>query len=408
MEIRLAYDHKGLTLDVPDSMITDRFGLSTVDRPVTYTEFTAGLAASGGERFLSCELPLFVVNDGFRNTPTRRLLEWLDMFDNSILDRARFLIATGAHGGPTPEHLSTIFGSYLDRVCHRVNWHDARALGDMDKIGVDHFGGEVFLNRQALSAEKLFVIGSVEPHYFAGFTGGRKSLFPGLTDLATIERNHNLANSLEAAPLKLKGNPVSEHFDELLGLCDLDRIFTAQVVMDAGGRIERICLGRLDQAFAEATQAAVSLYSHEIARKYDIIVAEIRPPLDKNLYQAQKALENTQTAVVDGGTVILVTPCNEGVGSNHFFDLANSWDRETNRPADGIPRFGSHKLSRVNAMTKRINVRIVSSLPEDHARQVFYEPLDDINEYLAKYEKETHGLRLAVVHDAGHTVLHTT
>ncbi len=408
MEIRLAFDHKGLTLDVPDSMITDRFGLSTVDRPVTYTEFATELAASGGEQFLSGELPLFVVNDGFRNTPTRHLLEWLDTFDDTILDRAHFLIATGAHSAPTPEHLSTIFGPYLDRVHDRVGWHDARVLGDMDKIGIDHFGGEVFLNRQALEVEKLFVVGSVEPHYFAGFTGGRKSLFPGLTDLATIERNHNLANSLEAAPLKLKGNPVSEHFDELLGLCDLNRILTAQVVMDAGGRIERICFGRLDKAFADATEAAVRLYSHEVEQKYDIVVAEIRPPLDKNLYQAQKALENTQTAVVDGGSVILVTPCNEGVGSKYFFDLANSWDRETNLPEDGIARFGSHKLSRVNAMTRRINVRIISSLPEDHARRVFYEPLDDINEYLAQHEKETHGLRLAVVHDAGHTVLHTT
>ncbi|MBD3257756.1 DUF2088 domain-containing protein [candidate division GN15 bacterium] len=403
MEIRLAYGKEGLTLDVPDHIEIDRFGLTAVDQPVTFDHFSKLVRQAGIDRLFDAEAPLVIVNDGYRNTPTARMQEWLDAIDNTFLDRASFLIATGTHAAPTDEHLEAIFGRLLQRVRPRVTYHDCRDLESMRPVGTDSFGQDAYLNARYLDADPVLVINSVEPHYFAGFTGGRKSLFPGLTDLATVERNHNLANSLEAQPLRLDGNPVAEHLDSLLSVVPIDKILSIQVVMDAGGRLDSIHCGGLRESFAAAVEAARELYAHSFDKPYDLVIAEMRQPLDNNLYQAQKALENTQRAVKDGGTALVVSECFEGMGSPHFFALAEQWDREKNEAKDGKQRFGSHKLSRVNLMTRRINVRLYSEVDHDAARQVFYEPAENVQRLF----DETLAIsgRVAVVHDAGHTVL---
>ena len=96
--------------------------------------------------------------------------------------------------------------------------------------------------------------------------------------------------------------------------------------------------------------------------------------------------------------------CEDGIGSKAFFELSKIWDREKNQPVDGQVRFGSHKLSRVNAMTRRINVRLYSELPADIARQVFYEPVGNLQALIGELLTKENN-RLAVVHDAGHSVL---
>ena len=407
MDIRLAYGKDGLSIDVPDWVQVDRFGLSTVEKPAGYPEFSAAVVASGLADLLACESLLVVVNDGHRPTPTPTVLGWLDRHDSSFLSRARFLIACGTHAAPTPEHLLKVFGPFLDRVRDRIAWHDCRDLSSMVEVGRDRFGQPVYLKREAAAAERILVITSVEPHYFAGFTGGRKSFFPGLSDLATIERNHNMANSLECMPLRLIGNPMSEHLHELLGLIDLSKVGSIQIVADVDHRPAGVFCGDLVGAFEAAARAARELYAYPVTEPYDLVLAEVRPPLDRSLYQIQKGLENTQMGVRDGGTDVVVGYCEDGVGSKPFFELAAIWDREKNAPSDGVTRFGSHKLSRVNAMTRRIKVRIFSTLPPDAPRRVFYEPVSDLQALMGECLSADRN-RLAIVHDAGHAVLELT
>lgn len=263
----------------------------------------------------------------------------------------------------------------------------------------------MWLNRKVLEAPAVIVIGSVEPHYFAGFTGGRKSLFPGLTDFETIERNHNLAVSLACRPLRLEGNPVAEHLDNLLDLIDSDRILSIQVVLDSAGGVAGLFVGDIRQSFREAAHLASRLYAHTVAEAYDLVLCEMHPPLDRNLYQVQKALENCRGAVVEGGAVLLFSACREGIGSEAFFDLADAWDRENNRPADGIPRFGAHKLARVNALQRRIRVGLYSQLQAADVRRVFYSPVENPSSFIAGVCEKKDNYRVAVVRDAGHTVL---
>ncbi|MBU8933368.1 MAG: DUF2088 domain-containing protein [candidate division Zixibacteria bacterium] len=348
---------------------------------------------------------LTVVNDGHRTTPTPIMLDWLSRIDQTYLDRTDFLIATGTHEPPSEEHCRNIFGPLYDDLRSRIHVHRAREMETMTDLGTDPMGERVLINKMVMDYPAILVLGSVEPHYFAGYTGGRKGFFPGLTDLATTERNHNLAASLDAAPLRLEGNPVAEHMKALTKLLPLEKVKTVQVVLDARHQVAGCFSGSLWDAFQQATTKAREIFAHRVSRQYDVVLAEILPPLDVNLYQAQKALENCQTVVKDGGSIILFSACEAGIGSAFFYDLAQKWDHERNVAADGKQYFGSHKLSRVNLMSRRIGVYLHSELKAEEVRRVFYEPLDNPQEFLYSTLEKCEKSNIAVVFDAAHTVL---
>jgi len=190
-----------------------------------------------------------------------------------------------------------------------------------------------------------------------------------------------------------------------MGLIDQDKLFGIQIVTDARHQVAGVYCGPLEKGFREAVGLAKDIFAHSVAHQYDVVLCELLPPLDKNLYQVQKALENCQAAVADGGSAVVVAACEEGIGSDYFFDLAARWDRDLNIPRDGKPAFGSHKLSRVNSIGRRIGVRLYSRLSDELPRRVFYEPLHDIERFLKEKAKEGTLLKVAIVHDAGHTVL---
>jgi nickel-dependent lactate racemase len=400
--IKLWYDGGELIVSIPGGVTVDEFQAKIAARTVSPEQFAGELTRAGFREFLTSP-PLVIVNDGYRHTPTARILSWLNDIAPLVVSRSRFLVATGAHSAPSEKHLRVIFGDLYENVKSRVYWHDALNADSMIPVGTDSFGEPVLINRLFAEAGRVIIIGSVEPHYFAGFTGGRKSIFPGICDLKTIERNHNLADSLDAQPMKLDRNPVQEHLDGLLNLVDTDKLFSIQIVLDSHDTISGICCGRIRDSFHEAVLMAEEIYSCRNDGQYDMTLAELLPPLDDNLYQAQKALENCQTSVRDGGVCVVAAACRGGIGTDSFFKLADVWDRSANQAKDGIRRFGSHKLSRVNAMARRIDVRLYSALPADQVRHVYWEPVADLNAFVRDQLGSVS--RLAIVRNAGHTVM---
>lgn len=405
MEVTFLYGGGTLRLNLPDGSIIDQYAPAEDDSTCGIELFQARFQGAGGMDFLSSDNPLIIVNDGYRNTPTSIILSWLDSISPYFLDRTTLLIATGSHSCPTEAHMDKIFGTLGERLAGRISYHDATDSSTMMPVGYDRFGREVHLNREVARHDTVLIIGSVEPHYFAGFTGGRKALFPGLTDLATIERNHNMASNLAAAPLRLQGNPVAEHCDQLLDLIDISKFLSIQIIVNRVGGVAELFVGDLRGSFKAATAAATDRFAHVTDKLYDLIVAEIRSPLDKNLYQVQKGLENCQGVIRDGGMIILFSACEEGVGSPFFFQLAENWDRERNCSADGVERFGSHKLVRVNLIGRRIHVALRSELPNETVRRVFYEAVEAPQDLIDKFLTRLVRPQVAVVYDAGHTLL---
>ena len=289
---------------------------------------------------------VFIVNDGTRPTPTAAVLRALSRTVD--LKSVRFLIATGAHREPTEDEYRMIFGELYNVLRGRIHSHDSRN-DRMVLLGHSKNGTEMAVNEMAVNADRLVIITSVEPHYFAGYTGGRKSFLPGVASYKTIEQNHRLAMRSDAQAIALAGNPVHEDMMDALRVVKGKRIFSVQTVLDRHQHVYRVAAGDLQGAFEQAVHWANDVFSVAIEKKADVVVTVAQYPMDVDLYQSQKALDNGKWALRQGGTIILVSKCRTGVGDKVFCEqlsLSNDPFQVLKNLANGY-RLGYHKAAKV-------------------------------------------------------------
>jgi len=320
------------------------------------------------------EETLVIVNDATRPTPTARVLPAL--LESSNDADLYFAVATGAHGPPTAKEMLTILGDLHERFAPRTFVHDCHNLTEMVNLGRTSRGTTISLNRLLLDADRIVVLGSVEPHYFAGYTGGRKSLIPGMAAFETIEQNHSLALLPGVMPLALEGNPVHEDIVEGVAMLKDRPIFAINLVLDHEEKVYAATAGELGASFMAATQRANDIYVVPIRRRADIVVSIARAPLDRDLYQLQKTLEHGLLAVKDGGVLILVSQCPNGVGEHSYIELI----RELGGPEQVLkrirqrPTFGCHKAGRLAQAALRVRIFAVTDVDPHVIRDIFMEP----------------------------------
>jgi len=348
---------------------------------------------------------LFLVNDGTRPTSTASVLRALGKLLQKV--SPSFLVACGAHPPPTKRELKRIFGEFLAKHEARIKFNLSRAE-DFGEIGNTSLGTSLWLNKEALRARRIFVVSSVEPHYFAGLTGGRKSILPGVASYDSIEQNHRLALKPEARALALKGNPVHEDMVEAAeAYADGREIYTLLMVLDGKRRIASAFAGDLHKAFYRATAEAERLYAVKIREKADIVIAVAKPPLDLNLYQAHKALEHGKLALKDGGIIILVAACLGGLGDKQFYRLLTLHDRPEKvlEAVEKRYRLGYHKAAKIAELALKAEIWTVTSLEGSIMKKAFMKPYRNVqralNEALKVKGKDTGVL---VIPDAGLTI----
>ena len=266
---------------------------------------------------------LVIVNDATRPTPTKKILEFI--FDDLKQINYNFIIATGAHRGPSQEEYLQIFGSYYNEVKDKIIVHDARAEEDMVFLGTSTNGTQMYVNKAGVEADKIIIISSVEPHYFAGYTGGRKSFLPGIAGYKTIEQNHKLALVPEAKALALDGNPVHEDMIDAIKTVKQE-IFSIMTVLDKHHKVYATCCGHINDSFHAAIGLANEVFAAPLEKKADIVVSVVKFPQDIDLYQAQKGIDNAKLALKKDGILILVAKCRCGIGGKAFADLLGSSD----------------------------------------------------------------------------------
>ena len=263
------------------------------------------------------------------------------------------------------------------------------------------------INQKVAEADLIFTINSVEPHFFAGFTGGRKSIIPGLAAFETVQSNHRLAKDENSTSLNIETNPLHTDLMEGLELLGDKQFLTVQCVTDRNGVIIDLFSGGLNDTFLKATSCAARHYTVEIPERYDIVIANCEPPLDVNLYQLQKAQEHGGMMVADGGALITVGACKEGVGSEYFMKLAEKYPTPETVLEKGMTddSFGIHKLIKTARQLKHFQVYYVTTLDEDVVRRVYLKPFSNINMALEKAANEIgRNATLAILDDAGYTV----
>ncbi len=392
MKIDIPYNRERITVEVaPEHFgailkLNDEKGSKEKKSAV---EITKEAIKGSFEAFMS--LPgdvLVIVNDATRPTPTRLVMDAI----GPDLEKAKasFIIATGSHRAPYESEYDFVFGSWYNTFKDLSDVHDFRKDEEMVYYGKTSRGTELYLNKHVKEASKVIVIGSVEPHYFAGYTGGRKGFLPGVAAYSSIEHNHKMALSADARALALKGNPVHEDLMEAMTLVK-SPVYAIMTVLDRNHEIDTVTAGDVTESFDQAVEAANRIFTAPLKEKADIVVTAAPYPMDVDLYQSQKAIDNAKLALKDGGTMILVSACREGIGGESFVRLlssASTPDEVLQKIAAGF-KLGYHKAAKMAEVFKWAHVQAYSTVSDDQLRSIFIEPVHDlqkaIDDAIAKY-----------------------
>ena len=381
-------------VDIKDEACTVKKAL---ENPISSQSFKDFLADSRSV--------LFIVNDRARPTPTAKILE---IIHNQIKNlNISFLIATGSHRVPTNEELQEIFGKYLTEYQDCIHTHDAKK-DEMVSLGKTTRGTEIEINKLVMDADKIVIIGSVEPHYFAGYTGGRKAFLPGTASYKTIEQNHKLALKTDAMAMKLKGNPVHEDMEEAIKAIKHKQIFAIMSVVDMNDRIYAATAGDITDSLLAATAESQEVLSVKIKQKTDIVVAVAPNPMDIDLYQSHKAIENAKHALNPNGILILVSECKSGIGNDTFATLLtqaqdpqNALDKIKNRYV-----LGYHKAAKMAEIALWAKMWAVTSIEPDIIKSMFITPFPSIQHALNQAVSEKKNGKILFMMSASMTVPH--
>ncbi len=307
---------------------------------------------------------LIVVNDHFRSTPSSRIIKVLREIAK-LTEPVTFIVATGTHKPPSRElGLQLTGASDQDQLL----LHNVYAEQDYYAAGKTKRKTDVKVIQIAKDAECVLTINGVEPHYFAGFTGGVKSIIPGIAHKATVEQNHAWAITPKAKVMRTKGNPVFEDLWDALNLIRPEEEIRTIQLVNHDADILYATWGSLRQAFERAKKIATRIYGIQIDARVDRLIPLVCSPLDKNLYQSQKAMENTKNVLRDGGTSAMVVQCDDGIGTAAFFERLQSKDSAQEIVKSlyfDNYKFGDHKAFYWAELATRVELLYVGDLPQD-------------------------------------------
>lgn len=281
------------------------------------------------------------------------------------------VFALGSHRSQTDEERRRLAGERA--------WNEIRCVDcdpdDCVHLGVTSAGTPVDITRVVAEADRRICLGNVEYHYFAGYSGGAKAIMPGCSTRAAIQSNHSMMVRAEAAAGNLKTNPVRRDIEEAAALCGIDYILN--VVLGEHKEILRAAAGDVTLAHRELCAFLDKIYLNELPQAADIVlVSQGGAPKDLNLYQTQKALDNARHAVRQGGIIILIGSCREGLGERVF----EQWMTTSPSPEAMIERIGrdfqlgGHKAAAIAITLQKAKIFLVSELEDDFVRSIFLTP----------------------------------
>jgi nickel-dependent lactate racemase len=322
---------------------------------------------------------LIVVSDATRATGSAQivnlLVRRLIQFGVSLSNIA-IIFATGIHRAVTEEEKRELLSPFIAQRIKTLN-HDAYDESSLVRIGMTDPGATVEVNRALREFSRVIIIGGVGFHYFAGFTGGRKSICPGLSSAAAIESTHMYALDFEAGGRRagvgtglLEGNAVHEACERIAAL--VDPAFGVNTIVDERGRVVAVFCGHWRSSHRAACDYYLHHHSIRIPEKRKLVITSCGgSPYDINLIQAHKALDMASYACDDGGAIVLLAECRDGFGRSDFlkwFDEPDSRALE-NRLRKGYEVNGQTAWGLLTK-AERYRVYLISQLDEQDVRKM--------------------------------------
>ena len=404
-QIELGYGRGSVALEFDEERFRVLAAESPEERPLGDAEIGAAIDAPVDSQPLEeivspGESALIVVSDATRATASDQivhlLVRRLVQLGVAPYD-LKVIFATGIHRRVTREEKRELLTPFVVQRVRALD-HDPYDDAKHAHLGTTERGTPVEINRALLDFSHVILTGAVGFHYFAGFTGGRKSVCPGLASARTVEATHLLALDAERGGRRagvgcglLDGNAVHEECERIAA--EVAPSFLINAVVNQTGRAVRVYAGDWRAAHRAACAGYADSHSVKIPEKRPLVVVSAGgAPHDINLIQAHKALEMASYACADGGRIVLVAECADGFGRPDFlkwFDAGDS--RELERRLLASYEVNGQTAWSLLTKAERFRVQLVSALPEDDVRLMRMSPARTLEEALSRVGADASG-----------------
>jgi len=404
-EIQLGYGRDSLSFAFDETRYQVLAENSPGERPLTDVEIGEALSEPIAsppldDLFSPGDSVLIVVSDATRATASAQITNLLvrRLIQNGVSPASLAVVfATGIHRAVTPAEKIELLTPFIAQRVKTID-HAAYDPSEMVLLGTTERGTPVEVNRALKDFSQVVLTGAIGFHYLAGFTGGRKSICPGLASARTIEATHMLALDFETGGRRkgvrtglLDGNAVHEECERVAAI--IAPRFGIYSVVDDRGRAVRLYAGDWRAAHREGCKEYLANNSATIAATRDVVIVSCGGfPYDINLIQAHKALDMAAQACRDGGTIVLLAECPDGLGRPDFlkwFEGGNSRALET-RLRDAYEVNGQTALS-LFTKAERFRIFLVSELPEEDVRRMRMSPARSLTDALDQIDREMEG-----------------
>lgn len=411
MNIELGFGNGIQMLEVPDANVSEILVPNEIDSSLSAEEAVRGALENpiGSPRLRDIVKPgekiAIVTSDITRPLPTYAVMPFLfkEFEAAGVSDKDITLVfALGSHRKHTDEEKIKLAG---EETFKRIACIDGD-VKDCVHLGTTVRGTPVDIVRTVAEADKRICLGNIEYHYFAGYSGGAKAIMPGVSTRDAIQSNHRMMIEKDACAGNLDTNPLRQDIEEAARICGVD--FILNVVLDEHKKIIYAVAGDLLKAHREGCRFLDTLYGKRIKQKADIVVvSQGGAPKDLNLYQTQKALDNAKHAVKDGGIIILVGSCKEGLGEKVF----EEWMTSAEKPQDLVLRIkqefklGGHKAAAIALVLEYADIYLVSDMEDDFVKKLFFTPFKTVQAaFDAAFEKKGADASVLVMPYGGSTL----
>lgn len=398
MRTELLYGKDGLTIDLPDNA----FIIEPKNLPKLYNEKEALLEAvrnpigtkSLKEQVKATDKVAIVISDITRPTPNHILVPFLiEELDHVPLENFVIINGTGTHRDQTREEFIGMLGEWIVDNIRIINnqCHDKNTLIN---LGRSKFGCDVYLNKEYVEADFRIVTGFIEPHFFAGFSGGPKGIMPGIAGIETILTFHNAR--MIGDPLSTWGNmvnnPVQDMTREINSLCKPD--FMLNVTLNREKEITSVFAGELYEAHDRGCRFAKEHAMFQCEERFDVVITSNSGyPLDQNLYQAVKGMSAAHKIVKEGGSIIIASECSDGL-PNHgnyakIFDMAKTPQELLdliNNPE--FKMFDQWQVQKQAVIQVWADVYVYSQLTDEQIKATMLNPTTDIEATIEQLKRK--------------------
>ncbi len=388
MKVEIPYGKKRLSLEVPADtvVLSPNYPPPLKDEKAAFMERLRAPLGSAplAKRVKPTDRVAIVISDMTRATPNERIVPWI-LEELSFVPRKQFVIVngTGSHRANTKPELVSMLGREVADTVEIVN-HDAFDQSTLAGLGRTAGNIPVWVNKQYLAADFKIVTGFIEPHFFAGFSGGPKGILPGIGGIETIQALHSAAliGHPKSSWAILEDNPLQQAVREAVALCPPD--FMVNVTLDREKHITGIYAGHYLEAHKVGCQEVVCTATQPVNKAFDIVVTSNSGyPLDQNLYQSVKGMAAAAQIVRQGGAVLLVSECSDGLPSHgNFKDILKMAKTPQELlqliQSPGFSRHDQWEAQKQAVVQCKAEVYLHSSLSEETTRQAMLLPAQDL------------------------------